>query len=725
MSATGLQAGAEYWQDAYQRAVLFLDILRERGNGHLEHKSRVEPNMLAFGTELVRDGRTLPRPVNYLLVRILPPKGTRIDPMKPPFIVVDPRGGHGPGIGGMKQDSEIGVALAAGHPCYFIGFLREPVSGQTIEDVCRAEAAFVEEVASLHRQAEGKPVIVANCQAGWQIMMTAAMRPELPGPIMLVGSPLSYWAGVRGKNPMRYLGGLLGGTWLTALAGDLGHGIFDGANLVANFESLNLAHTYWQKSYNVYSDPDAEEKRFLEFEKWWGSPVLYNAGEMQWITDNLFVGNKLSTGELRTSDDVRLDLRNIRSPIVVFCSWGDNITPPQQALGWITDLYDHEDEIIANGQTIVYALHQTIGHLGIFVSGKVATKEHGEFASCMEMINVMPPGLYQAVITDVGPDVENPQLLHGKYLFRLEERTLDYIRALVAKAPEDDRRFETVARVSEVNLSLYETVAAPLVRASTTEQGAELSRQLHPNRLRFALFSDENPLMQPVKVMAEQVRAHRTPASADNPLLQLEKTVSSAIVSWLDACMEARDTWTEALFLAIYGSPLFQAMVGLGPQVPTTERRIGRDLAREAIAHHMRAELEKHFETGGLADAMLRAVIYVRLPGASVDERGFAMIQAIRAAQPADRRVSLQQLKDLVRTQYLLLRLDEQRAIQAIPQLLPADEATRREALDAVRNVVTAAGSLDAEGRRRLEQVQLLFGIKAPASVRKEEPAHA
>ena len=93
---------------------------------------------------------------------------------------------------------------------------------------------------------------IGNCQAGWQIMMMAAIRPELSGPIMLAGSPLSYWAGVRGKNPMRYLGGLLGGTWLTALAGDLGNGIFDGANLVANFESLNPANTYWQKPYNVY-----------------------------------------------------------------------------------------------------------------------------------------------------------------------------------------------------------------------------------------------------------------------------------------------------------------------------------------------------------------------------------------------------------------------------------------------------------------------------------------
>ena len=218
----------------------------------------------------------------------------------------------------MKSESEIGVALRAGHPVYFIGFLPKPVPGQTIEEVCRAEAVFLEVVAKRHPEAEGKPIVIANCQAGWQIMMTAAVRPELAGVIMLAGTPLSYWAGVRGKNPMRYLGGALGGTWLTALAGDMGAGIFDGANLVANFESLNPANTYWTKPYNVYSKVNSETERFLEFETWWGSPVLLNADEMQWIADNLFVGNKLSTGEIRTSDGVRIDLRNIKSPIVCF-----------------------------------------------------------------------------------------------------------------------------------------------------------------------------------------------------------------------------------------------------------------------------------------------------------------------------------------------------------------------------------------------------------------------
>ncbi|MFZ0099381.1 MAG: DUF3141 domain-containing protein, partial [Gemmobacter sp.] len=380
-----------YLADARQRAILFLDVMRQRSEQSAAHNAEAVPHVLDFRAELVCDGRRLRRPVNYLLVRILPPEGVTLDPHKRPFVVVDPRAGHGPGIGGFKADIEIGVAMRAGHPCYFVGFLPDPVPGQTIEDVARAEAEFLEHVIALHPEADGKPCVIGNCQAGWAVMMLAALRPELFGPIIVAGSPLSYWAGVRGQYPMRYSGGLLGGSWLTALAGDLGAGVFDGAWLVSNFENQNPANTLWSKQYNLYSKIDTEADRYLGFEKWWGGHVSLNAEEMQFIVDELFVGNKLAAGEIRTSDGTSVDLRNIRSPIVVFCSKGDNITPPQQALDWILDLYDSVDEIRAHGQTIVYTIHDSIGHLGIFVSAGVARKEHDEFASNIDLIDVLPP----------------------------------------------------------------------------------------------------------------------------------------------------------------------------------------------------------------------------------------------------------------------------------------------------------------------------------------------
>jgi pimeloyl-ACP methyl ester carboxylesterase len=708
----GVGPAWEYWIDACQRAVLFLDTLRERGNIAAEHAKQQAPNVLEFPYEVVRDGRTLARPVNYGLVRIVPPAGATVDPSKAPIIVVDPRAGHGPGIGGMKPESEIGVAISAGHPCYFVGFSPEPMPGQTIEDVCCAEAVFIEDVARRQSEVERKPIVIANCQAGWQTMMTAAIRPDLMGPIILAGSPLCYWAGVRGKNPMRYLGGVLGGAWLTALAGDLGHGNFDGANLVANFEQANPANTYWTKPYNVYSKVDTERERFLEFETWWGSPVLLNAGEMQWIVDNLFVGDKLSTGQIRTSDRIRIDLRNIKSPIVVFCSWGDNITPPQQALDWILDLYDNVDEIISNDQTIIYSLHHTIGHLGLFVSGKVAEKEDREFVSCIEMIDAMPPGLYEATITDVGEDTENRELLDGKYLFRLEARTLDDIRAFGVNSAEDEKRFAAVARISEINLGLYRTFAQPWVRAFTTESSAEALRALHPHRVRFSIFSDENPLIRPVKAMAAKARANRKPVSADNPFLAWEKSASDWITNSLRSWGDIRDAMTEAAFLNTYGSPLPQAIVGLNAEPKAVPRHIERELERESARAELRSSLENRFEAGGAEEGALRALLYIRRPDGAADERAFRLAKAIRDSKKANERLTLAQFKDMLREQFQLLRMDEERAVKALPKLIHPGERDADAALDALRRLIAAPGPLSKESKARAARVENLVGVK-------------
>src|SRR5438132_14287707 len=93
----------------------------------------------------------------------------------------------------------------------------------------------------------------------------------------------------------------------------------------------------------------------------------------------------------------------------------------------------------------------------------------------MDMIDLMPPGLYEAVITGVNESVENPELVRGDYLFSLEARTLDHIRALGGNSPEDDLRFATAKRVSEINQGLYRTFLQPAVGTAVNEQGAESS----------------------------------------------------------------------------------------------------------------------------------------------------------------------------------------------------------------------------------------------------------
>ncbi len=688
-----------FWVDAVQRSILMLDTLRQRGNIYIEQSENIAPHVLSFEPELIMDGRELERPVNYLLVRMMPPDGVTVDRTKRPFIIFDPRAGHGPGIGGMKQDSEIGVAMRAGHPCYFVGFLPAPVEGQTIEDVCAAEAQFVARVIELEPQAKAKPCLIGNCQAGWQIMLMAAIRPDLPGPIILAGSPLSYWAGLRGKNPLRYLGGLLGGTWLTALAGDLGNGVFDGANLVANFESLHPDNTYLEKAYNVYSKIDTEPRRFLDFEAWWGSPVLLEANEMQWIADNLFVGNKLGSGAITTSFGERVDLRNITSPIIVFCSWGDDITPPQQALGWLLDLYEDVDDLIQTGQTIVYTVHETIGHLGIFVSGKVATKEHAEFASCIDMIDLLPPGLYEAVMTEAGPQTARADLVEGKYLFALEPRTLDDIRAFGVNSPEDDARFATVARVSDVNKGLYREFVSPLVQRMSNQASARLLRQMHPHRLRFSAISDRNPAAPMISWAANIVRANRHAVGDENPLRQIEGVIASQMALSLKLWGDTRDALTEQIFLSTYASPLLQGLVGL--RGSKDQAHIVRDVTRRSSAREMRAQLMADMDHGDMTDAILRSVVYIAGGGGGgPDERSWSTLKRISATLPPNLKVGTERFKESMRKQFLTLRLDREKALETLPALLSEDASERRQGFRIVKALFESRDRTEAEAKR-------------------------
>src|SRR6476646_848633 len=69
----------DYMFDAAQRTVLFWDVMRQRGDQYREHLAQTVPHVLDYEAELIVDGRTLERPVNYGLVRIVPPKGTVLD----------------------------------------------------------------------------------------------------------------------------------------------------------------------------------------------------------------------------------------------------------------------------------------------------------------------------------------------------------------------------------------------------------------------------------------------------------------------------------------------------------------------------------------------------------------------------------------------------------------------------------------------------------------------
>ncbi|HEX7380651.1 MAG TPA: DUF3141 domain-containing protein [Nevskiaceae bacterium] len=709
------KSAADYAIDAWQRSILYADVRRQRGNQYREHLAEAIPNVLDFPAELVMSGLDLPRPVNYGLVRILPSADTPIDPTKRPFIIVDPRAGHGPGIGGFKADSEVGAALKAGHPCYFVGFLPEPVPGQTVEDVMRAEAAFVRKVGESHPQSWGKPAVIGNCQAGWQVLMTAAVWPELFGPIMVAGAPVSYWAG---HNPMRYTGGMLGGSWLTALTSDVGGGRFDGAWLVQNFENLNPANTLWAKQYKLYSEVDTEGPRYLGFEKYWGGHVFLGGEEMQYIVDNLFIGNRLATAELSTSEGVRIDLRNIRSPIIVFCSWGDNITPPPQALGWITDLYRGDDDIAAHDQTIVFATHDRIGHLGIFVSGSVGRKEHREFTANIDIIDLLPPGIYHAQIEEHPEGVPARELIDGRYLMTIRHSDVKEVADIIRRDPAAERRFNAAARVSDINLAWYRNTWQPWVRACTNAATTRWLQVLQPVRLGFELWSDSQPLAAPVAEAAQTVRRFRRPVAADNPFWQAQTAMSQSIVSALDAWRDWRDDATAWAFRSFYGSPFIQALAGQASGSRDAPRpHPGESPEHRQYMQRKLAELDASIGQGGLYEAVLRALFYVLQARGELDGRHFRHVWHILHARVGATLPAEAPFRELVRNQALLVQRKPDAALAAIPALLrDASAADAQWAVGAIDELATRCGDLSEEEQARRQKVVALFNKAAGIS---------
>ncbi|KPK03409.1 MAG: poly(3-hydroxybutyrate) depolymerase [Betaproteobacteria bacterium SG8_39] len=671
------------WQaysiDLAQRSVLFWDTLRQRGNNYLERERAGLPPVLHFDYETVLDGRSFERPVNYALLRIVPPEGVEVDDTRRPYIIIDPRAGHGPGIGGFKDDSQVGVALRDGHPVYFVVFHRDPEPGQTLLDVCAAEARFVHEVRALHPDSS-KPVLVGNCQGGWAAMMLAASNPDDTGPIVINGAPMSYWGGAwsegEGNNPMRYSGGLLGGTWLSSFAADLGNGVFDGAALVQNFENLNPANTFWDKNYTLFANVDSEAPRFLDFERWWGGFYLMNREEIEWITQNLFVGNKLWSGSVPSGPHAMFDLRAIKAPIVLFASLGDNITPPQQAFNWVADVYGSTDEIKARGQAIVGLMHEDIGHLGIFVSGKVAKKEHAQIVSVMKSIEALPPGLY-------GMKILESKAADGKPAYDVEfveHRLEDVVKRLNRFKRTDEHAFEAVAGISEFNQRAYELFGQPLVQASATEYSAKLSRELHPLRAQRWSVSDNNPWLWWLGPLAEAVRAQRQSASPDQMWRRSERTGSELISASLDYYRDLRDAVSEAAFFLIYGNLFSLYLADRETGLGTAQAEAGDPRKLPFVADALAS-----IEEGDYAEAIARVAALLARRGEPVP---LSRVQ-LRHDLAEDYKdllpdITWEQARRIRGEQDIIVRYEPEQALATLPTLLSnaADRARLLTLLD-------------------------------------------
>lgn len=701
----------EYQRDAAERAVLTADTLRKRGDIFLAHEAADCPPVLIYDYEMIMDGRDMAFPCNYMLLKIEAPEGVIIDDTKRPYIIIDPRAGHGPGIGGFKADSQVGVALRAGHPVYFVAFRSRPEPGQYLSYVTRAEAAFVREVMRRHPEA-AKPVITGNCQGGWATLLLAAMNTDLTGPIVVNGAPVAPWSGKVGQDPMRYNGGVLGGTWIPMFFADLGGGIFDGAHLVQNFEVLNPGRTLFRKYTDLFRDADKDPTTFLEFEKWWGGFFMLTEPEIKWIVEQLFVGNRLSKNEARIEPGRPIDLKAIRAPIIVFASHGDNITPPQQALNWIAETYADVQEIRIRGQRIVYMVHDQVGHLGIFVSSQIAKKEHAEVASTLETIEALAPGLYEMTIEDITEK-------DGRKVFTVSfaERTLDDIRAL-DDGYADERPFAAVARASEVQAQIYDAVLRPVVKAAVTQTGAELSRALHPKRLERAFASSKNPAMMQVASAADKVRENRAAAAADNPFLAAEALWVEGVEQAIDLMRDTRDMMYEMTFFTMWSNP-WMRVFGRSHEARRTVKNSDelRGLPEVAAALY-------NIERGGFAEAVVRMLVLLAENRKGVRRDRLERSSKVLTQDEPFKSLGAERRALIIHEQTLIATYERERAIETLTSLLATPE-DRALALQIVRFIPGLTEEMSPETQAMLHRFHDVLGVTFTPGDVTEDPLEA
>jgi hypothetical protein len=230
------------------------------------------------------------------------------------------------------------------------------------------------------------------------------------------------------------------------------------------------------------------------------------------------------------------------------------------------------------------------------------------------------------------------------------------------------------------------------------------------------MFSDQNPAMAPIATLAEQIRKDRKPVSSNNPFVAMQEQFSNQIVSAFDSWRDTSEKLTERTFLAVYGSPVLQAAVGIDPSETQRLRKAPKNPLHGELLQKRIEELKSRIPVGGPRAAVIRALIYAGMNRAAIDERGFEMARRIRETHSD---MSIADFKALVREQFNILLIDQEAALAAIPSMLPPDAQTREKAYGMINQLMNARGEPTAEDKKRMSEIARLFGLgSSPPSLR-------
>ena len=372
-----------------------------------------------------------------------------------------------------------------------------------------------------------------------------------------------------------------------------------------------------------------------------------------------------------------VDLKHNNNPVVVFASFGDNITPPQQAFNWIIKTYGTVDEIKRRGQVIVCIGHENIGHLGIFVSAKIARKEHKEIIASFDMLDWMPPGLYQM-------DIEEDPAEPGEYKVSYFEKRMNDIKAL-DDGVDDEKAFFSVRALSRVNDTVYQLLVSPWLKLVVNEPVAETLRQLHPMRTQRYLMSDLNPWMFPFAVGASMIRSNgnRHPVAEENVFYQMEKFTSDLISQGLNNYRDMRDSFCEATFKFMFETPWKDIFQPFKSREETKTAAARLEELRRRDAGQWRDRMDK----GGFPEAVIRILLAVGLADWKLGREDYELITRLIEENKELKDIRPAEMRQIVRTQARILQTDTDQAINALPHLL-LSKKERQNALSLLKKAV-------------------------------------
>ncbi|MCU0940835.1 MAG: DUF3141 domain-containing protein, partial [Burkholderiaceae bacterium] len=381
----------------------------------------------------------------------------------------------------------------------------------------------------------------------------------------------------------------------------------------------------------------------------------------------------------------------------------------QQAFNWVADVYGSTEEIKARGQVIVGLLHEDIGHLGIFVSGKVAKREHREIVSVLKSIEALPPGLYAMQIREVGNAKGEPA-----YEVQFEERRLeDVVKRLNRFERADEKPFEAVAALSEFNQRAYELFLQPFVQATATEAAAAASRRFHPLRMERCAISDLNPFLWWLGPAAEAVKAQRQAVSPKQSLRKTEVAAAAMASAALDLYRDLRDAATEASFFQTYGTLFGLYLADSAAEHAAPNGDGGRAYVQQALAA---------IEHGGFTAAVARTASLLAQRGVAIDLDKIALKKEL----VADYRELLPQIdfetaRQVRGTQDLIVAHAPDLAIETLPRLLsvPADRDRFARFFERVLSDSRVSSEMfTAEQRAMFERIWSRLDLPLPGRAR-------